>query len=121
MKPKSFKKNKEKLLLRLEQWLKSEHTYTVRFAIGMLMTHFLDEDFDKRYMEKVSKIKSDEYYINMMIAWYFATALSKQWDSAVKYLENRAFSDFVHKKTIQKANESYRITKQQKKYLKNLM
>lgn len=121
MKPKCFKKNKEKLLLEIEKWLKSEHEYTVRFGIEMLMTHLLDEDFDKKYLEKVSKIKSDKYYINMMIAWYFATALAKKWDSAIGYIENRKLSDWVHKKTIQKAVESYRIIEKQKKYLKNLI
>lgn len=121
MKPKCFKKNKEKLLSEIEKWLKSEHEYSVRFGIEMLMTHFLDEDFDEKYLEKVSKIKSDKYYINMMIAWYFATALAKQWDFAIKYIENRTLSEWVHKKTIQKAVESYRITEKQKEYLKNLI
>lgn len=121
MKPKCFKKNKHKLLLEIEKWLKSRHEYTVRFGILMLMTHFLDEDFDEKYLEKVSKIKSDKYYINMMIAWYFATALAKQWDCAVKYLENRTLPEWVHKKAIQKARESYRITKEQKEYLKTLI
>ena len=121
MKPKCFRKNKEKLLKEIEKWLKSKHEYTVRFAILMLMTHFLDEDFDKKHLEKVSKIKSDKYYINMMIAWYFATALAKQWDDAIIYIENHVLSDWVHKKAIQKARESYRITENQKEYLKNLI
>ena len=121
MKPKSFKKNKEKLLSEIGKWLKSEHEYTVRFGILMLMTHFLDEDFDEKHLKWVSGIKSDKYYINMMIAWYFATALAKRWESAVKYLENGSLSDWVKKKTIQKANESYRITAEQKKYLKTLI
>ena len=121
MKPKCFKKNKEKLLLEIGKWLKSKHEYTVRFGILMLMTHFLDEDFDEKHLEAVSKIKSDKYYINMMIAWYFATALAKQWESAVKYIENDSLSDWVRKKTVQKARESYRITEKQKEYLKNLI
>lgn len=121
MKPKPFRNNKEKLLLQTEKWLKSEHTYTVRFAIEMLMTHFLDEDFDEKYLEQVSGIKSDEYYINMMIAWYFATALAKKWDFAVKYLEEKRLSKWVHNKTIRKAIESYRITENQKKYLRTLI
>jgi 3-methyladenine DNA glycosylase AlkD len=121
MNPKSFKKNKEKLLRQIEKWLKSEHTYTVRFGIEMLMTHFLDEDFDERYLEMVSLVKSDEYYINMMIAWYFATALAKKWDFAVKFLEEKRLPKWVHNKTIQKAKESYRITQRQKEYLKTLI
>ena len=121
LKPKCFKKNKEKLLLQIEKWLKSEHTYTVRFAVEMLMTHFFDADFDEKYLKTVSDIKSEEYYINMMIAWYFATALAKKWDFAVKYLEERRLSEWAHKKTIQKAAESYRITKEQKEYLKKLI
>lgn len=121
MSPKSFKKNKEKLLRQIEKWAKSEHTYTVRFGIEMLMTHFLDEDFDERYLEMVSLVKSDEYYINMMIAWYFATALAKKWDFAVEFLEEARLPKWVHNKTIQKAKESYRITKEQKEYLKTLI
>lgn len=121
MSPKSFKKNKENLLPKIEKWIVSEHTYTVRFAIEMLMTHFLDDDFNEKYMKKVSSVKSEEYYINMMIAWYFATALAKKWDFAVKYLEERRLSGWVHKKTIQKAVESYRITGEQKEYLKKLI
>ena len=121
MKPKCFKKNKEKLLSEIEKWLKTEHEYTVRFAIGMLMTHFLDEDFDEKYLQKVSKIKSDKYYINMMIAWYFQAALAKQWESAVKHIEKDRLSPWVRKKTVQKAKESYRITQKQKEYLKSLI
>lgn len=121
MSPKSFKKNKEKLLFEIEKWIKSEHTYTVRFGIEMLMTHFLDSDFNEKYLKAVGSIKSNEYYINMMIAWYFATALAKKWESAIKYLEERRLPEWVHKKTIQKAKESYRITKRQKEYLKKLI
>ena len=121
MKPKCFKKNKEKLLPEIEKWLKSKHEYTVRFGISMLMTHFLDEDFDEKYLDAVSQIRSDKYYINMMIAWYFATALAKKWDAAVKYLEEGRLSEWVHNKAIQKAQESYRITEKQKAYLKNLI
>lgn len=121
MKPKCFKKNKKKLLSEIEKWLKSEHEYTVRFAILMLMTHFLDEDFDEQYLAEVSEIKSDKYYINMMIAWYFQAALAKQWGSTIKYLEKDSLSDWVKRKTIQKAKESYRITEKQKEYLKNLV
>ena len=120
MRPKSFKKNRKKLISEIENWLKSSHTYTVRFGVGMLMTHFLDGDFDKKYLERVSRIKSDEYYINMMLAWYFATALAKKWEAALPYLEEKRLPKWVHNKAIQKARESYRITQEQKGYLKNL-
>lgn len=118
MRPKSFKRNKEKLICYVYNWLKSNNTYTVRYAIEMLMLYFLDEDFKTEYSDTVSEIKSDEYYVNMMIAWYFATALSKQWDRIIPYIENYRLPQWVHNKTIQKAVESYRITKEQKEYLK---
>lgn len=116
--PKIFKKHKEELLSHIAKWIKSDHTYTVRFAIGMLMQHFLDEDFKPEYLTMVSGIKSEEYYINMEIAWYMATALAKQWDAAIVYIEQQKMEKWVHNKTIQKARESYRITKEQKEYLK---
>ena len=118
--PKVFAKHKDVLVVAIKKWLKSKHTFTVRFAIGMLMQHYLDESFKEEYMIMVASIKSDEYYINMMIAWYFATALAKQWDSAIKYIEDKKLSTWVHNKTIQKAVESYRITDEQKTYLKSL-
>lgn len=118
--PKVFKKNRSALLLHIQKWLASGKTYTVRFAIGMLMAHFLDEDFDRSYLQTVSQIRSDEYYVNMMIAWYFATALAKQYDAALAFIENRALSPWTHNKAIQKSVESYRITAEQKAYLKSL-
>ena len=118
--PKTFKKHRPELLEYVQGWLASHETYTVRFAVGMLMQHFLDEDFDPAYPEAVAKIRSEEYYINMMIAWYFATALAKQYDAVIPYLENRRLDDWTHNKTIQKAVESYRITEEQKAYLKSL-
>lgn len=120
MSPKVFKKNKDNLLKEIKVWIKSKETYTIRFAIGMLMSYFLDEDFDKKYLELVSKIKSNEYYVNMMIAWYFATALAKQYKDTIIYLENNKLDTWVHNKTIQKAIESYRINNEQKNYLKTL-
>ena len=120
MSPKVFKKHKQELLEQIRQWLGSDHTYTVRFAIGMLMEHFLDEDFDPVYPEMVSKIRSEAYYINMMIAWYFATALAKQYEQILPYLEERKLADWTHNKTIQKAIESYRIIPEQKAYLRSL-
>jgi 3-methyladenine DNA glycosylase AlkD len=118
--PKIFKKHKEELLTYIYKWLKSEHIYTVRFAIGMLMQHFLDDDFKVEYIDKVTSIKSEEYYINMEIAWYMATALAKQWNATIPYLENNIMDKWVHNRTIQKARESYRITDEQKEYLKTL-
>lgn len=118
--PKVFKKHKKELLLSVKTWIKSKDTYTVRFAIGMLMQYFLDEEFDKSYPEIVAKIKSDEYYINMMRAWYFATALAKQYDAIIPYIEKNVLDKWTHNKTVQKAIESYRITDEQKEYLKSL-
>ena len=118
--PKIFKKHLDELLLSIDMWISSEHTYMVRFGIEMLMTYYLDELFCKDYIDKVLMVKSDEYYINMMIAWFMATALAKQWDSVISYLENDSLSVWVHNKTIQKAVESYRISDERKQYLKTL-
>ena len=118
--PKVFGKHKDELLKEIKCWLKSDRVYTKRFAIGMLLGYYLDESFKEEYLEWVSKIQSDEYYINMMIAWYFATALAKQWNAAIKYIEEKKLSSWVHNKTIQKAVESYRINDEQKAYLKSL-
>ena len=116
--PKAFKKHRKELLPVIRQWLQAEHVYTVRFAIGMLMQHFLDDDFDPRYLEWVSAVRSREYYINMMIAWYFATALAKQYETALPYIRDHRLSPWTHNKAIQKAVESYRITPEQKAELK---
>ena len=118
--PKVFSNNLPKLVVGINSWIKSEQTYTVRFGIGMLMQHYLDEDFKEEYMETVASVRSNEYYIRMMVAWYFATALAKQYNSAVKYLEDRKLNTWTHNKTIQKAVESYRITAEIKEYLKSL-
>ena len=118
--PKVFKKNSEKLLPHIRKWLKSDHTYTVRFAIGVLMRQFLDDDFDTKYPDMVVKVKSEEYYINMMKAWYFATALTKQYDAILPYIEEKRLDTWSHNKAIQKSIESYKITDEQKKYLKTL-
>ena len=120
MSPKVFKKNKEELFSHIKKWLGSDHTYTVRFGIGMLMQHFLDEDFDLSYPEMVAEIRSDEYYINMMIAWYFATALAKQYERILPFIEEKRLSPWTHNKAIQKSVESYRITDEQKTYLRRL-
>lgn len=120
MSPKVFKKHKEELLKEIKVWIKSKETYTIRFGIGMLMQYFLDEDFKKEYLDLVSKIKSKEYYVNMMIAWFFATALAKQYKETIPYIENNVLEKWTHNKTIQKAIESYRITEEQKEYLRSL-
>ena len=118
--PKAFAKHKDELIVDIKRWLKSKRVYTKRFAIGMLLGLYLDEAFKEEYLEWVANIQSEEYYVNMMIAWYFATALAKQYDFAIKYIEEKKLSPWVHNKTIQKAIESYRITNEQKIYLKEL-
>ena len=120
MSPKVFGKNKDDLLTHIKEWLRSDRTYTVRFAVGMLMEHFLGDDYDIAYPEMVAAIRSDEYYVNMMRAWYFATALAKQYDSAVRFIEEKKLDRWTHNKAIQKSVESYRITPEQKTYLKSL-
>ncbi len=118
--PKIFKKNKEKLIDKIKEWSNSKETYVCRFGLGMLMGHFLDDEFKVEYLNIPAKINSKEYYVNMMIAWLFATALAKKWSETVLYLENKVLYAWVHNKTIQKACESNRISKQQKEYLKSL-
>ena len=120
MSPKVFKKNKDKIIEKIKIWSESKDIYTSRFGIEMLMRHFLDEDFKTEYLEIPAKVKSDEYYVQMMIAWCFATALAKQWYDTIKYIEKEKLTKWVHNKTIQKAVESYRITNEQKEYLKGL-
>ena len=120
MSPKVFRKNKKDLLTAIKRWIESDQTYTVRFAIKMLMEHFLDEDFDPIYPEMVAEVRSEEYYIRMMIAWYFATALAKRYDAVLPYLKQEKLDVWTHNKAIQKAVESYRITEEQKIYLKSL-
>lgn len=120
MSPKVFKKHRLQLLDQIRIWLKSDKTYMIRFAIGMLMEHYLDDDFDIRYPDMVAAIRSDEYYVNMMIAWYFATALAKQYEAILPFIEDRKLDIWTHNKAIQKAVESYRITPEQKDYLKGL-
>lgn len=118
--PKAFRKHRAELLPYIRRWIDSGKTYTVRFGIGMLMQHYLDDAFDPAYPALVTSIQSEEYYINMMIAWYFATALAKQYDAAIPYLRERCLAPWVHNKTIQKAIESYRITPEKKQYLRTL-
>lgn len=118
--PKCFKKNKEELIKKIYKWSKSKKVYTCRFGLGMLMQFYLDEDFKPEYLKLPSTIHSKEYYVNMMIAWYYATALAKKWDETIIYLEENKLDTWVHNKTIQKAIESYRISDSQKMYLKKL-
>lgn len=120
MKPKVFQKNKDKLIVEIKRWIDSADTYMVRFAIGMLMTFYLDDDFKTEYVNMVASVKSEEYYINMMIAWYFATALAKQYDNVLPYIENNTLEKWVHNKSIQKAVESRRISDEQKVSLRTL-
>ncbi|MCR5743489.1 MAG: DNA alkylation repair protein [Lachnospiraceae bacterium] len=120
MSPKVFKKNRDRLLVKIRSWISSDHTYTVRFAIKMLMDHFLEEDFSDEYPALVANVTSEEYYINMMRAWYFATALAKQYSSVIPYIEEGRLDKWTHNKTIQKCVESYRIDDQKKDYLRSL-
>ena len=120
LRPIVFKKQKVNLLDKIKEWIASEKTYTCRFGIDMLMTFYLDDDFQEEYLALVTDVHSEEYYVKMMIAWFFATALAKQWDSTIPYIENRMLDLWVHNKTIQKACESYRITDEQKTYLRTL-
>ena len=118
--PKVFSKNHEKLLPLIRKWIGSEHVYTVRFGIRMLMNEFLGDDFRPEYLEWVAGIPGEDYYIRMMIAWYFATALAKRYDESVVYFENRRLDPWTHKKAIQKAVESFRVSDGHKDYLKTL-
>lgn len=114
---KAFSKNLDKLLIEIQKWMHSSETYTIRYGIEMLMSFYLDDYFKPEYLKWVSEVKSDEYYVNMMIAWYFATALAKQYESTIPYIEKHVLDDWTHRKTIQKAKESYRVSKEQKDYL----
>ncbi len=116
--PKVFKKNHEKLIPLIKKWIESGHVYTSRFGIRMLMNEFLGEDFKPEYLEWVAAVKGEDYYIKMMVAWYFATALAKRYDESVVYIEERRLEPWTHKKAIQKAVESYRVSDEHKEYLK---
>ncbi|MBQ6046641.1 MAG: DNA alkylation repair protein [Bacteroidales bacterium] len=118
--PKAFAKNADLLLPEIRRWLAANHPCTVRFAIGCLMRYFLGENFKKEYLKLVASVSREEYYIKMMQAWYFATALAKQWNSTLPYISERRLGDWVHRKSIQKAIESYRITPYQKTLLRSL-
>lgn len=118
--PKIFKKHLPELLEKIKVWMGSEHTYTIRFGIEMLMSFYLDEHFDPKYLEMAASVQSEEYYVKMMIAWYFATALAKQYEAALPYIELKRLEPWTHNKAIQKAIESYRIPDEHKGYLRTL-
>ena len=118
--PKVFKKNSEKLLPLIKKWILSDRVYTVRFAISMLMKYFLDDDFSEEYLKMVGAVTNSDYYVKMMVAWYFATALAKQYDFALPYFEQKKLESWTHNKAIQKACESFRVTDEHKEYLRTL-
>lgn len=118
--PKVFAKHKTELLENIKHWMGSQETYVIRYGMEMLMRFYLDGDFKLEYAEMVAAVKSEEYYVKMMIAWYFATALAKQYESIIPFLEQKRLEAWTHNKTIQKARESHRILAEQKEYLKSL-
>ena len=118
--PKVFAKNHQKLLPLIRKWISSEHVYTARFGIRMLMNEFLGEDFKSEYLEWVAMVNGEDYYIKMMVAWYFATALAKKYDESIVYIEEHRLEPWTHKKAIQKAIESFRVSDAHKEYLKSL-
>ncbi|MBR4858957.1 MAG: DNA alkylation repair protein [Clostridia bacterium] len=120
MRPKVFKKHLPELLDQIKIWLKSDDVYTLRFGVEMLMCHYLDGNFSEEYPRLVSEIRNDEYYVRMMVAWYFATALAKQYDAVIPYLEKKKLDSDTHKKAVRKALESYRISDDKKAYLRTL-
>lgn len=120
MSPKVFAKYKNELLANAKIWSQSSHVYTCRFGIEMLMSHYLDKEFKAEYLEIPASVMSDEYYVKMMVAWFFATALAKQWEATIPYIEQKRLAPWAHNKTIQKAIESYRISSEQKEYLRTL-
>ena len=120
MSPKVFHKHRKELLEPIRRWIASNRTYIVRFGTKMLMEHYLDEDFSPEYPEMVAEIRTDEYYVNMMIAWYFATALAKQYEAVLPFIEEHRLDAWTHNRTIQKAAESYRIDPEHKKYLRSM-
>lgn len=118
--PKCFRKHHEELLPIITKWLSSDHVYTSRYGMNIFMREFLDDDFDVKYVELISQKRGEDYYLRMMIAWYFATALAKQYDAVIPYIEQHKLDAWTHNKAIQKAIESFRVTEEHKKYLKTL-
>ena len=120
MKPKVLRENLGRLLQHIRRWIASDHIYAVRYGINLLMSYYLDERFDLQHLQTVAEISSEEYYINMMRAWYFATALAKQYEETLAFLKKNTLDVWTHNKTIQKARESFRIPPEQKEFLKTL-
>lgn len=118
--PKAFRKNHEKLLPYIKKWISSTHVYTARFGLRMLMNEFLDEDFRVEFLELVASKTGEDYYLKMMVAWYFATALAKRYNETLPFLEDRRLDEWTHKKAIQKAVESFRVSDEHKEHLKSL-
>lgn len=118
--PNVFKRNHAALIPKVYEWFESDNIYEVRFAVKVLMDHFLDEDFDVKYPAKVAGITTDEYYLQMMAAWYFATALAKQYEAVIPYMEQHKLDPVVHKMTVRKACDSFRVSDEHKKYLRSL-
>ncbi|MCQ2525995.1 MAG: DNA alkylation repair protein [Lachnospiraceae bacterium] len=118
--PKVLSKHREELIKSVYRWIQSKETYTCRYGLHMLMSQYLDDDFKPEYLEIAASVRSEEYYVNMMNAWCFATALAKQWDATIPYIEKNELDIWTHNKTIQKAIESYRVTKEHKEYLRTL-
>lgn len=117
LRPRCFQKHRKELLPYIHKWIASEQPYTIRFGIGMLMVHFLDDDFDNSYLALPASVQSEDYYVRMMIAWYFATALAKQFDAALPYITDNKLENWVHNKAIQKSVESCRVSPEHKKLL----
>ena len=118
--PAAFKKNHQRILPYIRKWVSSDHVYTARFGIRMLMNEFLGKDFKEEYLELVASQNAQDYYLKMMVAWYFATALAKRYDESIRYFENRRLDEWVHRKAIQKALESYRVSDEHKEALRRL-
>ena len=118
--PVCFKKHADEALPHIRRWINSAHAYTCRFGIGALMKYYLDERFDPEYLSWAAAVRSEEYYVNMMVAWYFATALAKQYDAALPWIENKKLAPWTHNKAIQKAIESYRVSPEHKEALRKL-
>lgn len=120
MSPKILARHKEELLPHLYRWMESDEPYRVRYAIGVLMKHYLTDAYSEEYPNRILMIQSEEYYVNMMIAWYFATALAIRYEDVLPYLTERRLSPWIHRKTVQKAIESNRIVPSQKQFLREL-
>ena len=121
LRPKILRKHLPELLEKIYQWLSSEDTYTVRLAIGFLMSFYLDDGtYQREYLAKVAEVSSQEYYVRMMVAWYFATALAKQYQDALPYMEKGRLEEWARRKAIQKALESRRVSPEHKEYLRSL-